>query len=86
VAFEAKDFAVRKVVVGFIAVNGPGFPASPTNLSSAFPNHVLVAAAFRVMVHCPIAFALAFNQFPGILDYVLWKGHIAPPQGNNSRY
>jgi hypothetical protein len=85
-AFETKDFAVRKVIVGFIAVNRPGFPASPTNLPSAFPNHVLVAAAVRVVVHCPIAFALAFNQFPGILDYVLWKGHIIPPQGNISSY
>jgi hypothetical protein len=85
-AFEAKDFTVGKVIVGFIAVNRTRFPASPTDLAPAFPNHVFAAAALRVVVQCPIAFAFALNQFPGILDYVLWKGHVAPPQGNISSY
>jgi hypothetical protein len=62
-----------------VPVYRAGVPASPPELAPVFPHKVFAAPGFRVLMGRAGTLTLAFHQFPGIFDYILWKGHIAPP-------
>jgi hypothetical protein len=82
VALETKNFAVGECVVCWVAIDITGVPTTPTYFALVIPHDMTVAAAFGMLVRTMCTFTFSLHQFPGIFDYVLWKAHHTPPQGN----
>jgi hypothetical protein len=58
-----------------VAINGTGFPASPTYFAATFPHQVFIAPTFRMLMSSTGTLTFPFYQFPCILDYLFRKGH-----------